>query len=261
MSDYLGTLARRARGDVTSVRPAVPPLFAVLAPEPETAAVHDESDGRASIHRSAHSQGQRADQHASPSAAPQRRIAPPRPVPLPALEHMPKSTRSTDAPGSPHVEVADRQQYDAPSTGEPMDAPAPAAADHAPLEKPFSLGDGPIDQPTPAADLEPALRLPTAIVRLTGQSRRESSHANEESMLPQRPEIGMFDSSLLPHRPTVDPVEIRQPSTSPHTVRVSIGRIEVRAVMPPPAPSTRPERPRPKPSLDDYLRSQRGGRR
>jgi hypothetical protein len=43
------------------------------------------------------------------------------------------------------------------------------------------------------------------------------------------------------------------------TIRVSIGRVEVRAVTPP-APSRKPTRPAPRMSLDEYLRSQNGGR-
>lgn len=43
-------------------------------------------------------------------------------------------------------------------------------------------------------------------------------------------------------------------------IRVSIGRVEVRAVAAPPAP-TAPPRAKPKMSLDEYLRAQSGGRR
>lgn len=46
----------------------------------------------------------------------------------------------------------------------------------------------------------------------------------------------------------------------PPTIRVSIGRVEVRAIMPtPPAPKAVPTRPRPAVSLNDYLK-QRGGK-
>jgi hypothetical protein len=51
------------------------------------------------------------------------------------------------------------------------------------------------------------------------------------------------------------------PSTSP-AVKVTIGRIEVRAVHPPPAPVKR-DRPKPQHmlSLDDYLQQRRRGER
>ena len=52
------------------------------------------------------------------------------------------------------------------------------------------------------------------------------------------------------------------PGSSAPTVRVSIGRIEVRAITPPPAPpAQRPARLGPALSLDDYLKQRNGGQR
>jgi hypothetical protein len=52
-----------------------------------------------------------------------------------------------------------------------------------------------------------------------------------------------------------------QAPPQPPTIEVTIGRIEVRAVTPPPAPAPPPQRQAPpKMSLDDYLRAQSGGR-
>jgi hypothetical protein len=51
-----------------------------------------------------------------------------------------------------------------------------------------------------------------------------------------------------------------EPDPPAPTIRITIGRVEVRAVTPPPAPSRRPARPAPRMSLDEYLRSQNGGR-
>ena len=47
------------------------------------------------------------------------------------------------------------------------------------------------------------------------------------------------------------------------TIQVTIGRVEVRAITPPatPAPRTRPARPGPALSLDDYLRERNRGER
>jgi hypothetical protein len=58
------------------------------------------------------------------------------------------------------------------------------------------------------------------------------------------------------HRPRVD-----APESSAPTIRVAIGRIEVRAITPPPSPlaqQTAPARPGPTLSLDDYLRQRNG---
>lgn len=48
---------------------------------------------------------------------------------------------------------------------------------------------------------------------------------------------------------------------APPTIRISIGRIDVRAIAPQPAPQKAAPPPSPKVSLDDYLRKQSGGAR
>lgn len=58
-------------------------------------------------------------------------------------------------------------------------------------------------------------------------------------------------------------MRLPEPESPAPAIRVSIGRIEVRAITPPPAPLPRRERtarPAP-PSLDDYLKQRGGGRR
>jgi hypothetical protein len=56
-------------------------------------------------------------------------------------------------------------------------------------------------------------------------------------------------------------VTVPASSSSPSTIRVSIGRIEVKAMMPPAPPpaSPKPGRPAPRLSLEEYLK-QRNGR-
>lgn len=56
------------------------------------------------------------------------------------------------------------------------------------------------------------------------------------------------------------PLEATPDSSSPPVVRVTIGRIEVRAVMPPSPPVDAAASPAPKLSLDEYLRQQNGRR-
>ena len=55
--------------------------------------------------------------------------------------------------------------------------------------------------------------------------------------------------------------EQRVAASEEPTIRVAIGRIEVRAVTPPPAPRPTPARPGPSLSLDAYLQQRNGGRR
>ena len=57
---------------------------------------------------------------------------------------------------------------------------------------------------------------------------------------------------------------VAAPESSAPAIRVTIGRIEVRAITPPPMPPTQrtlPARPGPELSLDDYLKQHNGGQR
>jgi hypothetical protein len=60
----------------------------------------------------------------------------------------------------------------------------------------------------------------------------------------------------------VEPATNETAKESAPVVRISIGRVEVRAVLPTaPAPRPAPARPRPGLSLDDYLKEREGGKR
>lgn len=88
---------------------------------------------------------------------------------------------------------------------------------------------------------------------------------------PTPPELPEITPKVAPkmRRSEVDDLSQRgsRMSSSPSleasqpTVRVNIGRVEVRAVMPPPAPPQQQTAPPTKLSLDDYLRSRGRGRR
>ena len=67
--------------------------------------------------------------------------------------------------------------------------------------------------------------------------------------------------TLRPASEAATPVPATPPPAP--TIRVTIGRIEVRAIPPPatPAPRARPPQPNPAPSLEDYLKQRNGGRR
>jgi len=59
------------------------------------------------------------------------------------------------------------------------------------------------------------------------------------------------------------PLPTREKSAPAPTIRVTIGRVEVRAILPPKEAATHapPARPKPRLSLDDYLKQQNGGQR
>ncbi len=119
-----------------------------------------------------------------------------------------------------------------------------------------------IDQPEPSA--RPALQ-PVEIKR--GVSPREAQvqdmATSELSMVhPKRPSQPVGVPVQPQQAQEVNPIAhyFEKPELAP-TIRVTIGRIEVRAVMPQ-APSLRQRvTPAPKLTLDDYLRSRNGGRR
>ena len=76
---------------------------------------------------------------------------------------------------------------------------------------------------------------------------------------------GTIRSQLIGHVER-DPWELRMAAPEPPapTIRVAIGRIEVRAITPPPTPPAQratPVRPGPTLSLDDYLKQRDGGQR
>jgi hypothetical protein len=72
-----------------------------------------------------------------------------------------------------------------------------------------------------------------------------------------QPTPGPIESDLIPPEARTDNV------AEPTQIRISIGRVEVRAVTAPPAPEppSRPGPSGPKLSLDDYLRARNEGRR
>lgn len=72
--------------------------------------------------------------------------------------------------------------------------------------------------------------------------------------LPEMPEPGVEDAPS-----SADREDVVESSLSEATIRVTIGRIDVRAVSPPAPAQRRAERPVPGLSLDDYLRSHSGG--
>lgn len=87
--------------------------------------------------------------------------------------------------------------------------------------------------------------------------RMASSPARSDGMLPRR----------APHRDRPLPRVAEEAGSTqageaaPPAIRISIGRIDVRAIVPQPAPVKAAPPPAPKVSLDDYLRKQPGGAR
>lgn len=126
------------------------------------------------------------------------------------------------------------------------------------------------EPPATRRNAEPTARaaqIPKGRRRRAGRLRRSiEDDSNEERSverqveqplvrLPSLGEPGAIDAPS----PVVQEDNFADPSSSEATIRVTIGRIDVRAVPPPTPPQRRVERQAPRLSLDDYLRSQSGG--
>ena len=120
-------------------------------------------------------------------------------------------------------------------------------------------------------ELRPGLPTKTLAEDASSSDRPSRNAASEESGL----EVASHRSVVPDVSPTATSVahpgaEVRfekgresqpgSPEPSPPTIRVNIGRIEVRAVIPPPAPPRRQVEPPARLSLDDYLKQRSGGR-
>jgi hypothetical protein len=99
----------------------------------------------------------------------------------------------------------------------------------------------------------------------------QESSPKESRLLPRatttasqgKSQIVVQPDLISPLKPPATPaVSLLQPSPKePPAIHVTIGRVEVRAMMPAAQVKPPPERSAPKMSLDDYLRSRNGGQR
>lgn len=143
------------------------------------------------------------------------------------------------------------------------------------------LGPPPVED-EPGQDVSRPLRAfvdhgrDEALPSVSSPDTQASSDAGEGTPEPEasldRPERPDASPLLVPRmvRPRLDDYPERgleepavaAPEPSVPDIRVSIGRIEVRAIMPPPMPPTqRPAPAQPRLSLDDYLKQRNGGQR
>ncbi len=225
-----------------------------------------------------------------PPALPISETAPaevaPKPVPLPSRPSRiePARTVSVHAePEAPRPEPGVEGASEAPPR--PRDAterPGPAI--------PALPPDAP-SAPLSAVEPDPpGAAVPPGPIRPKGESTVEAAERpstpvrplGPEGALPERPPLANISSLTpqsvtprFPRQPTVDAPTIKPnvlavprfqeatqaaPASSEEapTIRVSIGRIEVRAVSPPPPPRRKTARPAPTMSLDDYLKQYRG---
>jgi len=130
----------------------------------------------------------------------------------------------------------------------PATAPTVSSSQSSPKE-PLGVH---VSRPAP-----PASRLETSLPTPSAKLVKTKTVSKDKNQIVIQPDLS---SPLKP--PATPAVSLLQPSPKePPAIHVTIGRVEVRAMMPAAQVKPPPERSAPKMSLDDYLRSRNGGQR
>lgn len=246
---YLGALLAQARqADVapdrpasTALRPVLPARFEPVAPLEVTTTVEaigpvgalptPTSTGWPEVGRQPAADSEPALPAEAPAVASDVRSRPTDQSPMPAARRSPAPEREAVQPATvtPHVDAAD--QFASPVRAIPADAPPREVATHrTPLRE--------------RSDRPPTSRSSAPDSRDLAAVRPAPDNSAVRDAGPLRPAPTSDDAPV---------VALPGPRDAPPGIRVSIGRVEVRA---PAAPPTPPAGPRwsPRLSLDDYLR-------
>jgi hypothetical protein len=260
MSDFLGSLVARSLNlqanlaDGNILRPRLPSMFEAPAgdlPPAPPAAIEDTGAKEAEV-RSPVGPPRTSRNDQRPSPGPRER-----PV------HMPPSIPTERLP------VGD---IASPSAGRGVTEDCPAQE-----ARPGQGESWRTAQRPPAARETRGIPVVVTVAKHDPTSPAQSSarvqSAGAKSARPDEPALLPLQKSVHPEREraaglsgsTTGPAPGRgeriQTESAPSAVRIHIGRIEVRAVAPPPVPARKQVPFRPKLSLDDYLRRRDGGRR
>jgi translation initiation factor IF-2 len=244
MPDYLARLAERALGVPSGAKPAIAPAFGpgpALPADPLAGSAGGDLEDRAMV----------PARGAPVHPAPGRPAGPPARPPLarpggPAAQPPPRP--STLAGPAGDRTVPGRWADARPAAADPTPGPAAAGPRPAPARE-----ARPAPPPRPR-EQPPDRPAPPAVGRPPAAGRPPAPAAVRPRVAPARP-------AARPARSGV-PAGGRPRAAAGPTIRVHIGRVEVRAVVPAaPAPPPRPARPPgPRLSLEDYLRSRDGDR-
>lgn len=295
MSDFLGSLVRRAIETRAAVRPRLRSVFEPAEPE-ASASIEERTVERVA------SPGPRVEPERPAEAAPQRRDPPtveqpawpehaqPREAELP--RQLPRSRADTPAsveptpvevrsPAVPPAETAPAREprpsvseeiarlvepsaSASPSASPPPPGPSARAGSEADQEskpqsrepaRPTELRPVPVREPVGPGPVDETVRVVEQLVERVvpvDQNRPEPAPMPEvrASGIVARPRVAPFVEPP-PARP--EPAERAEP-----TVKVTIGRVELRAT-PPPAVPRRPRRRSAVMGLEEYLRRRAGG--
>lgn len=241
-ADFLTRLAQRALGSAPTLRPLVRPLYAEPTTAPESATLEERSAERPA--RVLPTPEAHEDEARLTELRPDRH-----PTSFRSLEDRDDASRRRRA-----LEPTDREVEDPASGKRPPGVRAPTRPLGAPrqpgalapevVEEGLSIvrprSTARVEPTTPAASHAPGPESKTAAVPLTPPTS------------PLRPLAVRRRDLSEPARPKGEPAE--------PTIRVTIGRVEVRAVTQPDAPQP-PARPQPEQTLAEYLREAAGRRR
>ncbi len=242
MSDFLGRLAERTLGHGAVVQPRLAPLFAgdgaALAADPSMAAEADDA-GRSSSS---------VEREPAPLRAPSR---PDRAAPI------------TASSPSPMAEFGAVEVVATPPTAQnhSVVTRAPTAARHSSAGRDVALHRSDLVDSEP--DLPPQPRGDRAAAQVVENAgpleRRTSTGPVAFTPLVARPERGLNGTASFAAADVPRAIFRAAPRAEP-AIQVTIGRIDVRAVQPPPAARPRPgEPPGPQLTVDDYVKQRREG--
>jgi hypothetical protein len=249
MADLLTRLAQRALGVAPLVRPRVEGLFAPAGPEPDPAERHSIADDAAPLVQS------REPEAAQPEPGPPRLQQKPE-----VRDHRPEAHAANAS--SPAAD-ADPRPVRAPVASAAAESRSPGAQTAPPARQ-----DRALEPPGPAA----ARRgQSTEYEARTGEERRGDRLTPRRSPSVPRPapapphgrpeardlQSETWKSEIRDRRPEIG---MRRAAEVRPVIHVTIGRVEVRAVQPQPAP-LRPAPPGPKLTLEEYLRQRDKGER
>jgi hypothetical protein len=300
MSDFLGRLAARALGQVPPLGPRLASRFeqapALSEEVVETAPVERTPEGRALTspallsprERREEERGSEAVVDLDGQAGVQTALSATPPSPIPALSSVSSTALRAAVPErAPEPSALEGRHLNSlglqPQVSEPRDLLSPEGATPSPRSVPPLSGLGEADRP-PSLGLTPqAIQMPPLQGGFLGTVVRTPTEGIDEiSSLPaladprgerieetgaRRPLVprsALREESALPGLAVPSPrAPFAETGTAPAAepvIRVTIGRIEVRAAAPapPPAPAARPAGPRL--SLEDYLRRRGEGR-
>lgn len=287
MSNYLNQLAARALGRREPVRPRLPSLFepptgAPALPPAEAAEAappffERRTDAPATIQAPAPRLTPSRDAHPPAPDAAAQTLAPPEPRLTPRPREAWRARREGEpaAPAWPGERATEGESPTLRSVGQATETAAPPHHTRAEAPAPVEVvrsterqadeaSEGARAAQVAGGEGEPARGLARRVAALEAagaerQERRESRGTADDALM--RPASPPAPPPAGPRPPTLATRGIER-GDGPPQVHVTIGRVEVRAVFPPPPAA--PPAPRPRPAtqtLAEYLkRRERGGR-